>query len=63
MKIRRTLYGKGTFWGAVKLKGRGWRIGFGSGFLEIMSGMSGLYLFSKDKKGGKPNGRSKRETN
>lgn len=33
-----------TFWGIVKMKGKGWRIGFGRGFIEIFSGSSGIWL-------------------
>lgn len=48
MRIYRQLYTKRTFWGIAKMKIRGWRIGFGFGFLEIGSGMSGLWLPRKN---------------
>ncbi len=42
--IYRNLYTKKNFWGIVKMKGKGWRIGFGCGFIELFSGLSGIWL-------------------
>lgn len=43
MKVYRGLYYTRSFWGIVKMH-KGWRIGIGCGFIEIATGMSGLYL-------------------
>ncbi|KKL91651.1 hypothetical protein LCGC14_1892600 [marine sediment metagenome] len=42
--IHRSLYGKRTFWGFRKLEISGYRFGFGRGFIEWGSGLSGIYL-------------------
>ena len=53
MKIYKQLYYKKGFWGIVKCHGY-WRIGFGSGWLEIGGSMPGLHLPSEDALPGKP---------
>ena len=43
--IHRRLYGKKTFWGFVRMKGGGWRVGFGFGFFEFSTkACSGIWL-------------------
>ncbi len=42
--VYRNLVTPKNFWGIVKMKGKGWRIGFGYGFLELLSGLSGIWL-------------------
>jgi len=48
LKVYRGLYYRKSFWGIVKMEGRGWRIGFGCGFIEIATGMSGIHLPRRD---------------
>ncbi len=43
--IHRVLVIRRTFWGLVKCKPNGYRFGFGAGFLEWGTGMSGIYVY------------------
>ena len=50
--IHRQLVSHRTFWGIVRVKGGGWRLGFGIGFLEISTrNFSGLWLPRKELNG------------
>lgn len=45
VKVYHTLYSDKTFWGFVKVKGGGWRFGFGRGFFEwVKNSVPGIYL-------------------